>query len=688
MRKDDIVINSILDTGPLRRWPDKRLNLFFKEIFDVYKNLLNKCPPQERNDPKRDICKCYKKVCNWIVESFHIRDDIVKNRSKSYSEEQITIYSMMKLLRGIYKNEYLQAVASLLGMLMHFSFKDDELKVLRNQRRPRKLFTTYPNSPYVSRILGDKIVTDLLEVPIPLICHRYIDAEYYAEKSLNFRILDPSAESGQLLLEVALALIRKVQSRHLNQSKACKYLVIAMLKKLCQHCLWCIDRNILSKYAVATVFNLLGQNYSIERIEPGHFIITDALEYYLKGKLGYFDGIINNPPWGEKLTPVQRNRLKKTFNTLEYQADTYIAFTELILKSLRPGGVFGLLLPSQIVATKNSGKLRMLITSLASIEQMILLPRAAFANASVRGFLLTGRIKPQNATENCNITIYPLERGLISPNAELTRSYIIPNDVFRKAGVQPWWSIFNSNNNQPGSQKKNMETVQLRKVADVIMGIKLYAKGKGSPPQTADVVLNKPFTFTQPSHDTLPAVNGRDIQKNYVKKPRIFVKFGKWLAYRGKHLSLLGSERIFIREICSRNGNLNAAIVSNGYLPLHGVLTVIPRLIDIHILTAFLNSSKAAEYVSTHTSSFSKVDFQKITLSELREMPIPIDLLDSESRSILSLRPQNKFEFDLYEELKELAKEMSNSAQKKNLLEGDFYLKIDTIISKMYNKGE
>src|SRR5205807_2668250 len=119
--------------------------------------------------------------------------------------ELVAVRSLVVDLKAHYGRDWLQSVASLLGMLMHFSADRRGTNRLVNHRRPRRTFSTYPTSPAVARFLGDAVISHLLKQPIPTICHSYSYAVRYADRAVSFRVLDPSMESGQLLLEVALA---------------------------------------------------------------------------------------------------------------------------------------------------------------------------------------------------------------------------------------------------------------------------------------------------------------------------------------------------------------------------------------------------------------------------------------------------------------------------------------------------
>ncbi len=194
----------------------------------------------------------------------------------------------------------------------------------------------------------------------------------------------------------------------------------------------------------------------------------------------------------------------------------------------------------------------------------------------------------------------------------------------------------------------------LGSLAVVASGVQLYGEGKGYPPQTPEVVRLRPFSFSGPGAGTTPAIRGRDVQPFRVLDPKQYVRFGRWLARVGAHQAYRRESRIFVRELCRRDGRLSAAPARDGFVPLHGVLTVLPGRIDPRILVGILNSGTAAAYVRAHTASFSKVDFQRITVEELRQMPVPAAALDAATCIELGLGSQSTRHLALRSELIEV----------------------------------
>jgi restriction endonuclease TaqI-like protein/N-6 DNA methylase len=659
-----------------QRWPDESLSDSGRQLLSVYHELsLGYC--ETNSMAASSLFKGYEAICKSILESRFDFSDIAGQTEGGYIPEQNTVSTIVTKLKASCGADWLQSVASVLGMLMHFSLGKPEAKLLINHRRPTRAFSTYPNSPAVARLMADSTVSYLLKQPIPSVCQRYTEAERYAERALTFRVLDPSMESGQLLLEIALAVIRRVSRKHSVSSKSARYLNRAVLEKLCRDCLWGIDRNELAATAVRTMFVLLGAEFGVQQLSPVHLMTADALEYFNQARMSDFDGIINNPPWGEVMTPSEKERLRGRFSTLRHQSDSYVAFSELAIRSIRPEGIFALILPSHAVAAHNTARLRELLVRKTELDQMILLPRSAFADATVRGIVLLGRARPAVRNPHFRVITYPIVKSFdaIGP----PRSFTVRSNLLQSAGAGSWWPLLN----RSGSEKPPGRTVALHQIADVVSGVCVYRLGDGIPPQTAKVLEKRPFTFSRPDPSTTPALRGRDVHEFSVDDPQQFIKFGKWLAWVGNHNSLRRSERIFVRELCRRDGKLSAAVAKDGFIPLRGVLTVVPRLINVYALVGVLNSAVAADYVSKHTASFSKVDFQKIIVSELRHMPIPIAAINPRHRSRLGLPASTERELSLHRRLIALARKLSQVATINNSKREKLFAEINAVVSVM-----
>lgn len=631
-----------------QRWPSAQLTRSFLDFLAVYRSAVEY--RLARGDATEAAIRAgYKLICRWIRESVIAPPTGGRAGARKGRD---SVRSLMDALRRAHGGEWLQAVASLLAMIMHFSAGEGEPIV--NQRRPQRRFSTYPNSPALAALVGDAAAAHLLEGPPPAACRRASDAERYAERVLDFRVLDPSMESGQLLLEVGVRCLHRALWEHAGGGASARRLARAMLEKLCRDCLWGVDRNELAVVATRTVFSLLGTEFGVDDLSLAHVTTADALDDPRISKFPRFDCVVNNPPWGEALRIEERERLRKTFHTLTHLTDTYVAFTELAIRLLRPGGLFALILPSQVATTVNAARLREFLASAIHLDRLVLLPRSAFADATVRAVVLVGRARPADSPKGCHVVTYPLVKkldALLRPRAR----FIPANEFINKGGDALTYLL----RPRETSAVHSSGCVELVEAAFVTGGIRMYARGRGVPPQTAAVVTNKRFTFLQPTPGTFPAIRGRDVHSFRVGEPQQFIRFGEWLAEVGRHESLRGVPRIFLRELCRRDGTMTAAAARDGFVPLHGVLTIVPKFVDIGVLVCILNSATAAEYVRHNTASFTKVDFQKITLGELRRMPIPHAAIKTEHRSQFGLAAASRHATALQRRLSAIARAQS-----------------------------
>ena len=80
-------------------------------------------------------------------------------------------------------------------------------------------------------------------------------------------------------------------------------------------------------------------------------------------------------------------------------------------------------------------------------------------------------------------------------------------------------------------EKTNERTIPLGDLAVVKAGAKLYEKGKGTPPQTAETMEERPYTRKgEVPPDWRPLFRGGDVTRYSLRKPEESVNYGPWLA--------------------------------------------------------------------------------------------------------------------------------------------------------------
>jgi hypothetical protein len=179
------------------------------------------------------------------------------------------------------------------------------------------------------------------------------------------------------------------------------------------------------------------------------------------------------------------------------------------------------------------------------------------------------------------------------------------------------------------------DCVPLRFACEVLTGVKPYKVGAGDPPQDRSILRRRPFTSQEFRRGFLPAVRGRHVRPYGVRREECYIQLGPHLAEMGRHPTLLDVRRVFVREVTGREGSLFAAPAPLGVVPLHGVLTLVPHGIHLAALIALLNSGLVAEWLRHNAAAQLKVDYQRVTATELLRLPVPVAALNSFGRRAL-----------------------------------------------------
>ncbi len=479
-------------------------------------------------------------------------------------------------------------------------------------------------------------------------------------------------ESGQLLLAVASDVLERIGSA--GHGRRTRTLLSAGLDQLCQHCLVGVDLNPRALPATRAVFRLLGRTYGIDCDGPGRLDTADSMLSITEWS-NSFDGIINNPPWGDRVALQQWMRISVQIGRANSSIDSYLAFLELMLRSLRPAGSFALALPAQFVSVSNAAFIRRLLLKESSLEYITILPQGCFGSASVRGVLLSGRKHGDAAPSSpqCRVKVFPLGCGPY--DSALAQSKRV--SVLALLRSKSWWPILHRTRNSPLS-------VPLGQVAQVFYGVKVYEVGRGEPPQSASTISERRYECNPSSPDAVRAVRGREVREFHVLETDRHIRFGRWIANIGSSPQLAGQERIYLRELCRRDGKMTAAIVKDHSVPLAGVYAIKPHAVRAPVLVAFLNSFCAAQVVRKSVACFAKVDFQKIVLAELREFPVPVALLKWSARRTLGRRGSGSGEDEIEPAIHRIACRLIRRSREEGVSLAPLWTELEGVLSRCY----
>jgi hypothetical protein len=478
---------------------------------------------------------------------------------------------------------YAAALAALCGQFLRSGGRE----AVNSRRRRSRIQQTYPTAPWLGAAIASYVLRRLYHTGVSTLG--------------SYVIVDPTCETGELMLEVLIAMARtKVRDKKVK--------------------LIGIDKQDLILELARVVLN-----NSIRRLGIQHLL---ALPKYVRGdaleelsKIPQADALVSNPPWGLGTDAQDRELLKRVPQGYHY-ADPYIAITRAALQRLKKGGPFGIVLPRQVLTATNARNLRIHLHQETTIDYIVELPRSVFPYATIQGVLLLGTKRPApHRTKLVQVISYSLARersaratihGEHRAQAELgsARTWL-----FGPSGRIGWKNI-------------RREAVELAQLAKIFSGLKPYRVGRGRPPQSPELIASQRYTYDWPKPGTYPVVRGRQIQRYLVLEPCEFLLIGPHLAEPGQHVSFARSPRIFVREICLRDGRIITAAAPPGILARHGVLTAVCPAPLNWILAAVFNSAVGRDYAVSECPGFRRESFGRIAIDDLKRFPVPYSLLE------------------------------------------------------------
>lgn len=237
---------------------------------------------------------------------------------------------------------------------------------------------------------------------------------------------------------------------------------------------------------------------------------------------GGFDVVIGNPPYGAKLEKEDKEFLKNKYKITEYNYDTYNFFFELSLDILKKDSYLGFITPNTFLVVENGILLRKF---LFEENRLIELYETfnVFPDAVVEPMTSIIQKTPSSKEDTFNVLLD------VRDKSKLERLYFKHDHIFYKESL-----IFNYRETEEQRNlylKLQKITKPLSEFASVKAGIKPYEKGKGNPPQSREVVNDKPFNSFEKIDDSwCKLVRGTQINRYKIIWDGEYLKYGKWLA--------------------------------------------------------------------------------------------------------------------------------------------------------------
>lgn len=334
---------------------------------------------------------------------------------------------------------------------------------------------------------------------------------------------------------------------------------------------------------------------------------------------GGFDAVIGNPPylagreWTDDLWQ-QRPYFIRRYSCMTDQYDLYALFIQKAQDLLKSGGKFGFITPNTWLNNEHYYALRVWLVERAQIEGLAdFRDINVFPSATVLPIIIiSSRATNPDKSQPVTIDHFTGPSSYFQSWSSVSAWEQFPNLVF---------NLSLDHRDLPVVKKIEKAGVPLSALADVRFGVKVYQRGKGSPPQTGDEAPVKLFEAnTKLDESYYPYLRGKYVQSWFVAEERAWIKYGPHLA-EPRYMELFQGPRVLVRRIVG--DRLIIAPIEKTMIADQLLHTVLPTTSALNhgYLAALLGSKLIAYYFQKRFNRTEKT-FPEIRVAELASLPI------------------------------------------------------------------
>ena len=319
---------------------------------------------------------------------------------------------------------------------------------------------------------------------------------------------------------------------------------------------------------------------------------------------GGFDVVIGNPPYGAKLSEIEKKFISKNYSVFESNNDIYSSFFQKCLSILNIKGKCGLITP---VSWQNGSKyylLRKFFAENTTINIAIKLPYNVFADAYVDTGIY---IFDNKKTDYYDTNVYDFPVNFKNLNDLESQCN------FQQLNNLKWQNDDNlsfviNNDFYSLTDKIKNNTIELGTISKSIRGI------LANETDISNIKIDTDWKI----------LFSGDVFRYKINYDNKFVKYGNNLKEKPNNYSWFCGERILVRRLINRQFRIMAFFETAEFVNKKDLYTV--KLNEDTFNTKFILSlinSKLFSFLKTKGSTnATKDDFSQLTLSDLRSLPI------------------------------------------------------------------
>lgn len=377
-----------------------------------------------------------------------------------------------------------------------------------------------------------------------------------------------------------------------------------------------------------------------------------------------FDICIGNPPYGAFMEKWQKDYFNKHYKHQDYQIDSYLLFLEKAYELLKKAGILSYIVSNTWLTSVTYIKIRKYLTNYYKWLKFLYMGDSVFkAVVDTHSWIFQKTTKLKNNPKN-SLFIDKFENNKIYFSHDVSWSFI-PCDG-------KTINIVGEDSHQKLYHKIIDKSESLKKVCSIFNGVKPFEKGKGKPPQDAQIMKEKPYVFEgdYPGNQWKPLLRGSLINR-YVNlwDKNYWILYGEWLAAPRKPFIFQAPEKICVRQT---GDSIIATIINQKFIArdnLHIILRPKEKY-DLKFILGVLNS-KLIDFIYSHINPEKGETLAQVKKKHLEQLPLP-KISDKNPELIIEL----------------VDKILENKRQNPNADTTELEREIDEIVYELYGLNE
>lgn len=338
--------------------------------------------------------------------------------------------------------------------------------------------------------------------------------------------------------------------------------------------------------------SLIGRDFYHDK-QPGLFGLEEKLkinvfdwqsEFAGIMAAGGFDAVIGNPPYSYMILAAEQEYFSNKYVWQDYQKDLYLLFLERYQLLLKETGLLGVIVSNTWLQSVTLRKIRQHLASSYRWLNVLHLPDKVF-KAVVDTHVLIFQKDALNNQNEGDLAVYTRR------NSEIIFSHQLPLSRIPTNG-DPINVVANSSK-QDLFAKIAEASMPLTAFCTVFNGVKPFEKGKGTPPQTAETMRDKPFVKegSKPDESWTPLLRGSLIHRYRILWDNDYwIQYGSWLAApRDASIFFDVPEKIMVRQT---GDSIIATFVGKNVVGRDNLHIILPghKQITLFYILALINS--------------------------------------------------------------------------------------------------